>query len=98
MIRKPNRLQSKLKTSEVEQVLTPINMITKLSIIIISYNTCDILRDCLNSLISSNILVPHKIIIVDNASTDGSPDMVATDFKQFKLIRNSNGGLFITIK
>lgn len=50
-------------------------MLTKkieLSIIIISYNTKKITQDCLQSIFKSEINIPYELIIVDNASTDGS--------------------------
>ena len=42
-----------------------------LSVIIVSYNTCDLLRNCLLSLRAS-VGPSLEIIVVDNASTDGS--------------------------
>lgn len=57
----------------------------KLSIIILSYNTIDLLKQTIKS-------IPHhddwEIIIVDNASTDGSIDMIQKDFPQLHLIQN----------
>jgi GT2 family glycosyltransferase len=43
---------------------------------------------CLNSLIRATQTLKSEIIIVDNASADGTPDMVAQYYPQFKLIRN----------
>jgi len=56
----------------------------KVSIIILSWNTKQLLRNCLKSL--KGMVV--EIIVVDNGSTDGSPAMVAKEFPQVKLIRN----------
>lgn len=60
-----------------------------LSIIIVSFNTKEILRDCLRSIIEHK---PQKnsfeIIVVDNASFDGSSDMVENDFPEIILIKN----------
>ncbi len=56
----------------------------KLSVIILSYNTKDITRDCLLSLSQSlDKASPLKseIIVVDNASSDGSQEMI-TEFKK----------------
>lgn len=55
----------------------------RLSVIIVSYNTRDLLRRCLESVDPEN-----EIIVVDNASADGSPEMVAADFPDVKLIAN----------
>lgn len=55
----------------------------KISIIIISWNTKSLLRDCLNSLKGN-----EEIIVVDNASSDGSPQMVQKEFPKVKLIKN----------
>ena len=60
-----------------------------LSIIIVNWNTRALLRECLRSVYSN--LPPHTVdvIVVDNASTDGSVDMVHTEFPQANLICNS---------
>jgi N-acetylglucosaminyl-diphospho-decaprenol L-rhamnosyltransferase len=54
------------------------------SVIVVSYNTCDKLRRCLRSIESH-----HEVIVVDNDSRDGSAEMVAREFPSAKLIRNA---------
>ena len=64
-----------------------------LSIIIVSYNGKDFVRDCLSSIkqtISKNIT--YEIIVVDNDSSDGTADMVAKEFSSVVLLRNTNEG------
>ena len=64
-----------------------------LSIVIVSYNTVNLLRDCLSSVIQNTENIGYEIWVVDNQSKDGSADMVESEFPQVKLIRNSiNGG------
>lgn len=58
-----------------------------ISIIIPSYNTYQLLKDCLTS-IYQNTKVPFEIIIVDNGSTDGSVAMVKENFPNTRLIEN----------
>lgn len=58
----------------------------KLSIIIISYNTKDLVKKCLFSLKNSEA----EIIVVDNNSEDGTQDMVNNDFPEVNLIINKN--------
>lgn len=62
---------------------------TKLSIIIVSYNTKDITNDCLQSVFKS-LNVPSEIIVVDNGSKDGAVRMLESlKVKKFiKLIKN----------
>ncbi len=55
----------------------------KVTIAIVSWNSGDLLARCLASLRSC----PHPIVVVDNASEDGSADMVARDFPSVCLIR-----------
>ncbi|MBI5706592.1 MAG: glycosyltransferase family 2 protein [Armatimonadetes bacterium] len=57
----------------------------KVSVVVVSYNTRDKLRQCLSA-----IEVEHDAIVVDNASRDGSADMVASEFPGAKLIRNAD--------
>lgn len=54
-----------------------------LSIIIISYNTKDITKNCLSSVIKSlqSSKIPYEIVVVDNNSHDGSPTMLQ-EFKK----------------
>ncbi len=61
-----------------------------LSIIIVSFNTKKLLRECLKSLITNyqSLITDHEIIVIDNASEDGSSLMVGKDFPQVKLIEN----------
>ena len=54
------------------------------SVIIVSFNTREKLRRCL-----SCIEPEFEVIVVDNASADGSVEMVSTDFPRVKLIANS---------
>ncbi|HRF59574.1 MAG TPA: glycosyltransferase family 2 protein [Fimbriimonadaceae bacterium] len=55
-----------------------------ISVIVVSYNTRDLLRRCLRSLDAG-----CETIVVDNASSDGSAEMVATEFPDATLIRNA---------
>ncbi len=55
-----------------------------LPVIIVSYNTCDLLRRCLASLALA--AVPTRPIVVDNASTDGSVLMLRAEFPAVTLV------------
>ena len=59
------------------------------SIVIVSWNARDYLIQCLNSLSSEACRYPMEIIVVDNASTDGSPEWVECQYPQVQLIRNA---------
>jgi GT2 family glycosyltransferase len=61
---------------------------TVMSVIIVSWNVKDLLRQTLNSLFNTTQELAIEVIVVDNASKDGSADMVQTDFSQVTLIRN----------
>jgi GT2 family glycosyltransferase len=64
-----------------------------LAIIIVNYNTRDLLRDCLTSIYCSRGELRFKVIVVDNASADGSAAMVRAEFPQTDLIASQiNGG------
>jgi GT2 family glycosyltransferase len=60
-----------------------------LSIIIVSWNAREYLSKCIQSLAGLLTNANSEIIVVDNASTDGSPEMVCAQFPQVRLIRNS---------
>ncbi len=59
-----------------------------LGIVIVSYNTRDLLRACLRSVYASHGDFTFQVCVVDNASSDGSADMVAAEFPQATLIAN----------
>lgn len=60
------------------------------SVVIVSRNTRQLLHDCLaavyRDLAQGTALA--EIIVVDNGSTDGSPDMVASEFPDVRLLKN----------
>ncbi len=63
-----------------------------LVVIILNYNTRDLLRGCLTSLRDQTGL-RFEICVVDNASPDDSADVVAAEFPEVRLIRSAvNGG------
>ncbi len=61
-----------------------------LSIIIPSYNTKALLARCIHSVVSSlkNSNIPYEVIVVDNASTDGSAELMRKKFPQVHLVCN----------
>ncbi len=60
-----------------------------LSIIIVNWNTRSIVCDCLRSIYQQGGEIDLEVIVIDNASTDGSVEMVKKDFPQVTLIENS---------
>jgi len=59
-----------------------------LAIVVANYNTCELLRDCLNSILASHGDFTYQIYVVDNASPDDSVAMVRATFPQVHLIAN----------
>lgn len=57
-----------------------------LGIIIVNWNTCDYLERCLQTVFASEGDFSYQVVVVDNASSDGSPHMVREKFPQVKLI------------
>ena len=60
----------------------------ELSIIILQYNTKDLLANCLNSLKTVKNELSFEVIVVDNGSTDGSIEAVKNKFGWVKLVEN----------
>ncbi len=61
----------------------------KLSVIIVNHNRCELLKLALNSLIKAGNAIDYELIIVDNASTDNSVEMLSTEYPEISLIANS---------
>ena len=64
-------------------------MSPRLSIIIVSFNTRGDLERCLDSLFATPPSVPHEIVVVDNASHDGSPDVVRTRWPSVQVMQQA---------
>ena len=60
-----------------------------ISIIIVNWNTKGVLRDCLTSVFEQKGNIDCEVIVVDNASTDGSVEMLKNDFGNVVLIENA---------
>lgn len=59
-----------------------------LSVIIVNWNTCELLQSCLSSLRAFPPQAPYEVIVIDNASDDGSADMVKSRFPDCTLIES----------
>ena len=62
-------------------------MNVQISVIIVSWNACSYLRSCLASLRDTGCALKLEVIVVDNSSSDGSPEMVMAEFPEVTLIR-----------
>ena len=59
-----------------------------ISILIVNYNSCAWIKECLNSIYNYAKEVPFEILVIDNGSTDGSCEMLEKEFKSVYLIKN----------
>jgi hypothetical protein len=64
-------------------------MAVRLSVVIVSYNTEALLRNCLGSIVPQ-AGTEAEVIVVDNASTDGSRTMLAKEFPSVRTILNGS--------
>lgn len=60
----------------------------RLSIIIVTWNIRDVLRDCLESLFREDLGINYEVILVENGSKDGTVEMLEQDFPLVNVIRN----------
>ena len=61
-----------------------------LSIIVVSYNTRQALKECLASIFAATANISFEVLVVDNGSSDGSAAMVASDFPSVRLMQNKD--------
>lgn len=59
------------------------------SVVIVSFNTRELLHKCIESVYAQAGSLKIEVIVVDNASTDNSAEMIKQNFDKVKLIRNS---------
>jgi GT2 family glycosyltransferase len=60
-----------------------------ISIIIVNWNTLDLLENCLNSVEATVLDLSYEVIVVDNASTDGTVAMLRERFPRVRVIENA---------
>jgi GT2 family glycosyltransferase len=73
---------------------TPTSAPPQVSVLIVSWNTRDLLRECLAS-VAAKTSVPHEVIVVDNASADGSADMVRREHPEVRLVASETNLGFV---
>lgn len=59
-----------------------------ISVVIVNWNTRELLRDCLTSVFAKPTALQLEVLVVDNASTDDSAKMVRESFREVRLIEN----------
>lgn len=69
-------------------MLTP-NSLPRVSIIIVNWNTRSLLELCLASVNATMQGIPHEILVIDNASSDGSAGWLRASHPEINLIANS---------
>jgi hypothetical protein len=59
------------------------------SIVIVSFNTREVLRECLQSIERESGELSIEVLVVDNHSSDGSAEMIEKDYPAVRLFRSS---------
>ena len=65
-----------------------------LSIVIVSYNTRELMGKCLDSIREADLQIPYEIIVVDNASKDGTVEWLKEQHPEVILIANQENRMF----
>lgn len=65
-----------------------------LSIIIVSYNTREVTRNCISSIYQNHPKQPFEVIVIDNNSSDGTPEAIEREFPGVILIKNTTNSGF----
>jgi GT2 family glycosyltransferase len=59
----------------------------KISVVVVTWNRRFLLESCLQSLTRQNLNQPFEVVVVDNGSDDGSPEMVLTEYGKSTIFR-----------
>jgi GT2 family glycosyltransferase len=60
----------------------------KLTVITVNYSQCNLLKQALNSLINAGKDIDYEVLVIDNASSDNSIEMINYQFPQFHVLAN----------
>jgi GT2 family glycosyltransferase len=60
------------------------------SVVVVNWNTCDLVRQCLRSVYQQSPSIRCEVFVVDNGSSDGSAVMVRREFPQVNLLANQD--------
>jgi GT2 family glycosyltransferase len=66
----------------------------RVSVVIATWNACDVLGRCLDSLRSQQVEGGFETIVVDNASTDATPDLLQRYSDRIRVITNNHNARF----
>ena len=73
--------------------MSKLNNSVDISIVIVSWNTCDLISDCIKSIFAVTKGVAFEIIVVDNASSDNTVTSLRKQYPQITVIaQNTNDG------
>lgn len=61
---------------------------------IVSYNTKDLIKRCITSIFKKTKGITIEVIVVDNASSDGTPEEIERSFPQVNVIKNKKNAFF----
>lgn len=75
-----------MSTFEIRKPIDCTMRNIQVSVIIVNYNTRDLLRNCLSSILEYTSELTYEIIVVDNHSSDKSTDMLRQEFPQVKVV------------
>jgi GT2 family glycosyltransferase len=69
---------------------TNVTDLSRVTIVIVNWNTVDVTCECLRSLVESEIFQALHIVVVDNGSSDDSVNRIAEEFRTVQLICNAH--------
>ena len=73
-------------SKKVTSISNKMPSLLKIAVVVVNWNTGDYLKKCLQCL-KAQTLNPTRVIVVDNASTDGSAEGLEEGFEEFEIIR-----------
>lgn len=78
-------IATKTETGRMSDPATPPTV----SIIVVSYNTREMTLECLRSVVAET-QTPYEVIVLDNASSDGSAEAIAAEFPDMMLMAETD--------